>query len=98
MSALTGQGTAPSDGFVTIFPPDPNLEALRFKLACLRAERGWSYDKLAQASGVARRTVIEIEQGRTIGSLKTWHALAHGLQVPVDELFGTLCEGHQSPA
>lgn len=83
---------------MTIFPPDPNLEALRLKLAQLRAERGWTYDKLAEKSGLARRTLIEIEQGRTVGSLQTWHALAHTFHVPVDELFGALCEGHQPPA
>lgn len=96
-SALTGQGSAPSDGGVTIFPPDPNLTALRLELARLRGERGWTYDELASRSGLSRRTLIEVEQGRTIGSLKTWHALAHALDVPVDHLFATLCEGHAVP-
>jgi len=83
---------------VTIFPPDPNLDALRLELARLRAVRGWSYDELAARSGLARRTLIEIEQGRTIGTLKTWHALAHALSTPVEDLFGFLCQGHDSPA
>ncbi|MFE4801010.1 helix-turn-helix transcriptional regulator [Streptomyces sp. NPDC056708] len=83
---------------MTTFPPDPNLTALRLELARLRSERGWTYDELARRTGLARRTLIEIEQGRTIGSLKTWHALAHALDVPVDHLFGTLCEGHEPPA
>ncbi|MET7540064.1 helix-turn-helix transcriptional regulator [Streptomyces sp. NPDC005507] len=82
---------------MTIFPPDPNLTALRLELARLRGERGWTYDELASRSGLSRRTLIEVEQGRTIGSLKTWHALAHALDVPVDHLFATLCEGHASP-
>ncbi|WP_327408271.1 helix-turn-helix domain-containing protein [Streptomyces sp. NBC_01281] len=82
---------------MTIFPPDPNLDALRLELARLRAVRGWSYDELASRSGLARRTVIEIEQGRTIGTLKTWHALAHALATPVEELFGLLCRGHEPP-
>jgi DNA-binding XRE family transcriptional regulator len=82
---------------VTILPPEPDLNALRLKLARLRAERGWSYDELAARSGLARRTVIEIEQGRTVGSLKTWHALAHALDTHFDDLFGTLCEGHDLP-
>ncbi|PSM39921.1 XRE family transcriptional regulator [Streptomyces dioscori] len=81
---------------MTIFPPDPNFEALRLELARLRAARGWSYDELAARSGLARRTLIEIEQGRTIGTLKTWHALAHALNAPFVELFGTVCEGHES--
>ncbi|NHI06698.1 XRE family transcriptional regulator [Streptomyces sp. KO7888] len=81
---------------MTIFPPDPNLDALRLELARLRAVRGWSYDELAARSGLARRTLIEIEQGRTIGTLKTWHALAHALSTPVEDLFGFLCQGHDS--
>ncbi|MGW8685397.1 helix-turn-helix transcriptional regulator [Streptomyces sp. NPDC055817] len=82
---------------MTIFPPDPNLTALRLELARLRGERGWTYDELASRSGLSRRTLIEVEQGRTIGSLKTWHALAHALDVSVDHLFATLCEGHAAP-
>lgn len=82
---------------MTIFPPDPNLNALRLELARLRAEQGLTYDQLADRSGLARRTLIEIEQGRTIGSLQTWHALAHALDVPVDRLLGTLCHGHTPP-
>ncbi|QKZ18402.1 helix-turn-helix transcriptional regulator [Streptomyces chartreusis] len=82
---------------MTIFPPDPDFEALRLELGRLRAARGWSYDELASRSGLARRTLIEIEQGRTIGTLKTWHALAHALSTPLDELFGTLCRGHEPP-
>ncbi|MFD0066986.1 helix-turn-helix transcriptional regulator [Streptomyces sp. NPDC056690] len=82
---------------MTIFPPDPDLTALRLELARLRGERGWTYDELASRSGLSRRTLIEVEQGRTIGSLKTWHALAHALGVSVDHLFATLCEGHPAP-
>ncbi|MFI9780507.1 helix-turn-helix transcriptional regulator [Streptomyces sp. NPDC051956] len=82
---------------MTIFPPDPNLIALRLELARLRGERGWTYDELASRSGLSRRTLIEIEQGRTVGSLKTWHALAHALDVSVDHLFAPLCQGHAAP-
>ena len=82
---------------MTILPPDPDLDALRLELARLRAVRRWTYDELAARSGLARRTVIEIEQGRTVGTLKTWHALAHTLGTPFDELFATLCRGHDLP-
>ncbi|MDT0382437.1 helix-turn-helix transcriptional regulator [Streptomyces sp. DSM 42041] len=83
---------------MTIFPPDPNLNALRLELARVRAERGYTYDQLADRSGLARRTLIEIEQGRTIGTLKTWHALAHALEVPIDGFLSHLCDGHEPPA
>ncbi|WP_063729435.1 helix-turn-helix transcriptional regulator [Streptomyces sp. RTd22] len=82
---------------MTIFPPDPDFHELRLELSRLRAARGWSYDQLAARSGLARRTLIEIEQGRTIGTLNTWHALAHALNTPLDELFGALCKDHEPP-
>jgi transcriptional regulator with XRE-family HTH domain len=82
---------------VTIFPPDPDFEALRLELARLRADRGWTYEQLAEHAAVSRRTVIEIEQGRTIGSLGTWHALAHALGTSFDRLLGTLCTDHGLP-
>ncbi|MFB7335240.1 helix-turn-helix transcriptional regulator [Streptomyces adustus] len=82
---------------MTILPPDPDFDALRLELARLRAARGWSYDELAARSGLARRTVIEIEQGRTIGTVKTLHALAHAFDKRFDELFTALCHGHEPP-
>ena len=86
---------APCHGAVTILPPDPNLAELRLELSRLRAERGWSYDELARRSGLSRRTLIEIEQGRTVGTLATWHALAHALEAPVGHLLSVLCAGHK---
>ncbi|MFD7183267.1 helix-turn-helix transcriptional regulator [Streptomyces sp. NPDC059904] len=83
---------------MTIFPPpEPDPTALRQSLSRLRAERGWSYDQLAAHSGLSRRTLIEIEQGRTIGSLATWHALAHTFSLPLGELLDPLCTGHEPP-
>ncbi|MCX4735080.1 helix-turn-helix domain-containing protein [Streptomyces sp. NBC_01221] len=83
---------------MTIFPPpEPDPTALRFSLSHLRAQHRWSYDELAARSGLSRRTLIEIEQGRTIGTLATWHALAHAFGVPLGELLGPLCEGHEPP-
>ncbi|MGP3683959.1 helix-turn-helix transcriptional regulator [Streptomyces sp. IBSNAI002] len=82
---------------MTIFPPDPNLEALRLELSRLRAARGLTYDQLAERSGLARRTLIEIEQGRTIGSLGTWHAIAHALGTPLGDILGLMCQGHEPP-
>ncbi|MGW1623501.1 helix-turn-helix transcriptional regulator [Streptomyces sp. NPDC002172] len=83
---------------MTIFPPpDPDPTALRQDLSRLRAERGWSYDELAARSSLSRRTLIEIEQGRTIGTLATWHALAHAFGLPLGELLAPLCTGHEPP-
>ncbi|MGW2918966.1 helix-turn-helix transcriptional regulator [Streptomyces angustmyceticus] len=79
-------------------PPEPDPAALRLSLSHLRAQRGWSYDHLAAHSGLSRRTLIEIEQGRTIGTLATWHALAHAFNIPLGELLDPLCTGHQPPS
>lgn len=82
---------------MTIFPPDPDFDALRLELARLRADAGWTYDQLAERTGLSRRTLIEIEQGRTVGTLNTWHALAHVLGVSFDHLLGSMCAGHELP-
>lgn len=78
-------------------PPDPGLTALRMTLARLRGERGWAYDELADRSGLARRTLIDLEHGRTTGSVATWHTLAHTFDVPIEHLVGALCDDHTPP-
>ncbi|MCM8554274.1 helix-turn-helix transcriptional regulator [Streptomyces albidoflavus] len=82
---------------MTIFPPDPDLNALRLELTRLRADRGWTYDELAGRTGLARRTVIDLEHGRTTGSITTWHTLAHAFDVPLEQLLGALCADHTPP-
>ncbi|MFJ9756657.1 helix-turn-helix transcriptional regulator [Streptomyces sp. NPDC101149] len=82
---------------MTIIPPDPDFAALRVELARLRVERGWSFDELARRSGLARRTLIDLEHGRTTGSLTTWHALAHAFDVAIEQMLGALCNDHTRP-
>ena len=82
---------------MTIFPPEPDFGALRLELARLRADAELTYDQLAERTGLSRRTLIEIEQGRTIGTLNTWHALAHALGASFDQLLGSMCAGHEPP-
>ncbi|MFJ8955197.1 helix-turn-helix transcriptional regulator [Streptomyces sp. NPDC102381] len=82
---------------MTIFPPDPDLNALRQELARLRGERGWTFDELAGRTGLARRTVIDLEHGRTTGSITTWHTIAHAFDVPLERLLGALCADHTPP-
>ncbi|MEU9139511.1 helix-turn-helix transcriptional regulator [Streptomyces sp. NPDC048404] len=82
---------------MTILPPDPDFTALRVEFARLRGERGWTFDELADRSGLARRTLIDLEHGRTAGSLTTWHTLAHTFDVPIEQLLNTLCDGHTPP-
>lgn len=46
-----------------------------------------TYDNLAEASGVSRRTIISVENGTSPGSMETWARLAMALNVGFDELF-----------
>ncbi|MFF9119023.1 helix-turn-helix transcriptional regulator [Streptomyces massasporeus] len=82
---------------MTILPPEPDLTALRVNLARLRGEHGWTFDELADRSGLSRRTLIDLEHGHTTGSVTTWHALAHTFDVPLEHLLGTLCRNHTPP-
>ncbi|MET9744668.1 helix-turn-helix transcriptional regulator [Streptomyces anthocyanicus] len=82
---------------MTILPPDPDFSALREEFARLRGERGWTFDELASRSGLARRTLIDLEHGRTPGNLTTWHVLAHTFDVPMEHLLAALCNNHTPP-
>lgn len=78
----------------------PNFEALRLRLSTLRAQRGWTYDELAERSGVSRATLVTIETGASRsrrptspssrGSLESWWRIARALDVPLAELLGAL--------
>jgi len=69
---------------------DPNFEALRLTLARLRNERGWSFDELAERSGVSRRTLIEMEHGQSNGRLESWFRIAEAFETPLGELVAVL--------
>jgi len=81
-------------------PDEPNFAALRVRLSQLRAERGWSYDDLAERSGVSRATLISIETGHargrrpgtpsSRGSVESWWRIARALGVPIEDLLGVL--------
>ncbi|BBC28783.1 putative transcriptional regulator, xre family [Streptomyces graminofaciens] len=66
-------------------------------LARLRNALEWTFDELAGLGGLARRTLIDLEHGRAVGTVTTWHALAHAFDVPIEELLGSLCDDHTPP-
>lgn len=70
--------------------PSPNFDALRLALGRLRHERKMSFDELERRSGVARSSLIWLEQGKQKGSLTTWWRVARGLEVPLGELVSHL--------
>lgn len=53
-----------------------------------------SIDRLAEASGVHRKSVIQIEAGRVAAKISTLHAIAHALGVPLPELVTPVCARH----
>jgi transcriptional regulator with XRE-family HTH domain len=62
------------------------------RVADLRRERGWTQDRLAEASGITVRTVQRLEAGND-ASLETLSLVAKALEVPVRHLFGAVGEG-----
>lgn len=70
--------------------PPPDLVALGHEVARLRRERGWSLDKLADAAGVSRKTLINLENAYKEPRIGTLHAVAHALGVALTELVAAL--------
>lgn len=74
--------------------PVPDLRALGVAVAQRRRELGWSIDRLAEASGIHRKTIIQIEAGRVSTKVSTLHSIAHALGMPLPDLVGVVCERH----
>jgi transcriptional regulator with XRE-family HTH domain len=53
-----------------------------------------SIDRLAEASSVHRKTIIEIEAGRVAAKISTLHGIAHALGVPLPDLVAPVCARH----
>lgn len=75
-------------------PPAADLVALGHEIARLRHAAGWSIDRLADATGLARRTIINVEAGTQVPKIDTLHAIAHALDIPLPELVAVVCTGH----
>lgn len=56
------------------------------RLRQLRAERGWTLDQLAQASGVSRGMISKIERHESSATASLLSRLAHALAIPLSEL------------
>jgi len=68
-------------------PPVPNLSALRSVFNQRRAQSKMTYDQLAGATGLSRRTLLNIAAGTYSGDLSTWLILARVWEVGPTELF-----------
>lgn len=51
-----------------------------------KANSGMTYDELAEETGLARQTLLNLAAGRTYGDLRTWLILARVWGVPLDVL------------
>lgn len=51
-----------------------------------REYRGMTQQALADAANVSKTTISELETGRKTGSIKTLSAIAHALNVDIDDL------------
>lgn len=51
-----------------------------------KANSGMTYDELAEATGLARQTLLNLAAGRTYGDLRTWLILAKVWGVGLDAL------------
>ena len=71
-------------------PRDPDFEALRVELGRRRADHGWTYDELAERSGVSRRTLIAMETGTTHGRVESWFRIAQAFGIELGELLKRL--------
>lgn len=60
---------------------------MKNQLRALRAERGWSQEKLAEQAGVSRQTINAVETERYEPSLSLAFALARIFDRKVEELF-----------
>lgn len=51
-----------------------------------RERSGMTYDDLAEASGISRRTLLHISSGKYVGDLRTWIVLTKVWGVSLDEV------------
>ena len=64
--------------------------ALGIEIAKVRHEKGWSIDRLAEESGVGRRTIIHLEGALKTPRVDTLYAVAAALDVPLTDLVAVL--------
>ncbi len=60
---------------------------MKNRLPDLRASRGWSQQRLADALGVSRQTVISIEKGRFDPSLPLAFRIASTFDCTIEDVF-----------
>ena len=75
-----------------------SIESFDQRLARLRKLRGFTQRALASASGVSQRMIAYYETHSATPPGDTSAALAHALNVPLDELLGLKASATEAPA
>jgi putative transcriptional regulator len=60
---------------------------LRIRLKELRVKKGMTQEALAQSVGVTRQTIISVEKGKFIPSVRLALMLASALGAPLEDVF-----------
>ena len=60
---------------------------MKTRMKELRARHGMTQDDLAREVGVRRETILFIENGKYVPSLRLAHDIAKVLKITIDELF-----------
>lgn len=71
-------------------PRDPDMSRLAARMKELREARGFTYEQLAEASGLSRRGVIAMERGERSGNVRSWYRVGRALGVTAAQLFEVL--------
>jgi len=66
----------------------PTPPKLGKNILAIRKDKKWSLDALAKKSGVSKAMLSQVEQEKTNPTLATLWKIAHGLNVPLEELLG----------
>lgn len=64
------------------------LKKLAKRIVALRAEKGWTQERLAEEASIQRSYIADLERGSRNPSVRTLVKLANALGIPVSSLFG----------
>jgi len=73
-------------------PHDPQMDRLRDVFRAQRQAHHQTFEDLADASGLARQTLLNLSAGRYNGDLRTWAILARTWEISLDVLIAPIWE------
>ena len=76
-------------------PTEPDLTRLRDVFVAERGRHRHTFEELAEATGLARQTLLNIASGKYHGDLRTWLLLAKVWGVTLDDLLAPVWDANQ---